>query len=102
MTFLFTDIEGSTRLWESAPDDMRTALALHDELVATAVTDYGGRVFSTMGDGMAAAFGSASAAAAAALVAQQALGAQAWPQATPIRVRMGLHTGEADMRDGDY
>jgi Adenylate and Guanylate cyclase catalytic domain len=81
---------------------MRIALARHDELIATAVRDHGGKVFSTMGDGMAAAFVSASAAAAAALVAQQALGAQAWPQATPIRVRMGLHTGEADLRDGDY
>jgi len=102
VTFLFTDIEGSTRLWQQDEAAMRPALSRHDELLQRAVADEGGTVFSTMGDGIAAAFASASSAVRAALGAQQSLGAEAWPTATPIRVRMGLHTGEAELRDGDY
>jgi class 3 adenylate cyclase len=62
VTFLFTDIEGSTRLWQQDETAMRSALSRHDELLRQAVAEHDGRVFSTMGDGMAAAFGSASAA----------------------------------------
>ena len=102
VTFLFTDIEGSTRLWQVDEAAMRVALSHHDELLRKTVADQDGVVFSSMGDGIAAAFSSASAAVAAALIAQQLLAAETWPTATPIRVRMGIHTGEADARDGDY
>jgi predicted ATPase len=102
VTFLFTDIEGSTRMWQRDERVMRAAVARHDELLIAAVDDHGGRVFSTMGDGVAAAFGSAPAAVAAALAAQRALGAEAWPTEAPLRVRIGLHTGEAELRDDDY
>ena len=81
---------------------MRSALSRHDELLRKTVAKHDGVVFSSMGDGIAAAFSSASSAVAAALAAQRLLGAEVWPTATPIRVRMGLHTGEAELRDGDY
>jgi len=102
VTFLFTDIEGSTRLWQEDEVAMRAALSRHDELLRFAVSEQGGTVISSMGDGIAAAFPAASAAVRAALSAQHMLGAETWPTATPIRVRMGLHTGEAELRDGDY
>ena len=102
VTFLFTDVEGSTRLWQQDEAAMRAALFLHDELLRSAVVEQGGTVFSTMGDGVAAAFPAASAAVRAALSAQQLIQSEAWPTATPLRVRMGLHTGEAELRDGDY
>jgi len=102
VTFLFTDIEGSTRLWQSAPDAMPAALDRHDLIVRSAIEDHDGYVFSTGGDGFAAAFSRAGAAVAAALEAQRGLTAESWPQDAPIRVRMGLHTGEVTERDGDY
>ncbi len=102
VTFLFTDIEGSTRLWQADETLMRTALSRHDELLRKSVADHDGTVFSTMGDGIAAAFGSALAAVSAAVDAQGLLAAEVWSTVTPIRVRMGLHTGEAELRDGDY
>ncbi len=89
VTFLFTDIEGSTRLWQQDESTMRAALSRHDELLRKAVAELDGIVFSTMGDGMAAAFASASSAVAAALASQQLLEGEAWPTASPIRVRMG-------------
>ena len=102
VTFLFTDIEGSTRLWQEDEHSMSAAVARHDELLREVVTGHGGEVFATMGDGLAVAFPSASSAVAAALASQRLLAAEAWPPATPIRVRMGLHTGEAERREGDY
>jgi predicted ATPase/class 3 adenylate cyclase len=102
VTFLFTDIEGSTRLWQQDETAMRSALSRHDQLLRKVIAEHEGRVFSAMGDGMAAAFGSAWAAVQAALAAQRWLAAEPWPTATPLRVRMGLHTGEAEWRDGDY
>jgi predicted ATPase len=102
VTFLFTDIEGSTRLWQTDEAAMRSALSRHDQLLRQAIADHLGKVFSAMGDGMAAAFGSASAAVSAALAAQRWLAGESWPTSTPLRVRMGLHTGEAEWRDGDY
>src|SRR6516165_1499179 len=89
-------------MWQRDERVMRAAVARHDELLIAAVDDHGGRVFSTMGDGVAAAFGSAPAAVAPALAAQRALGAEAWPTEAPLRVRIGLHTGEAELRDDDY
>jgi predicted ATPase/class 3 adenylate cyclase len=102
VTFLFTDIEGSTRLWQEDEEAMRAAVARHDQLLRQAIDAHDGVVFSTMGDGMAAAFASAAAAVAAGLAAQQALTAERWPAKAAIRVRMGLHTGEAELREGDY
>src|SRR3954451_719023 len=102
VTFLFTDIEGSTRLWEAHPDAMRDALARHDELLRQAIESHGGYVVKTAGDGFLAAFGTAEAGLVAAVVAQRALGGEPWGLPEPLRVRMGLHTGAALLRDGDY
>jgi predicted ATPase/class 3 adenylate cyclase len=102
VTFLFTDIEGSTRLWQQDEEAMRSAVSSHDELLRKVVAEHDGVVFSSMGDGIAAAFPSALVAVSAAVAAQRLLDAEAWPTATPLRVRMGLHTGEAELRDGDY
>jgi predicted ATPase/class 3 adenylate cyclase len=102
VTFLFTDIEGSTRLWEDAPTAMREALARHDEALRSAIEAHNGYVFSTGGDGFAAAFGRAGDGLAAAVDAQLAFNDEAWPDGLVVKVRMGLHTGEADERDGNY
>ena len=102
VTFLFTDIEGSTKLWELQRESMGAALARHDVLVRDSIQRHGGHVIKTTGDGFHAAFGSAPDALAATLTAQHALHAEPWPGAVRIRVRMALHTGEAELRDGDY
>src|SRR5579862_8117364 len=102
VTFLFTDIEGSTRLWESAPEATGAALARHDELVRASVEGHGGYLFATGGDGFAAAFARAGDAVGAAVALQAGLAAEDWPERAPIRVRIGLHTGEAEERGGDY
>jgi predicted ATPase/class 3 adenylate cyclase len=102
VTFLFSDVEGSTRLWEAHGEEMRAALAVHDRIVRKALESAAGLVFSTGGDGFGAAFSRAGEAVAAALAAQRALADQEWPEAAVLRVRMGLHTGEADERGGDY
>jgi predicted ATPase len=99
---LFTDVEGSTRLWEVAEASMRKALAMHDTTVRSAVEARSGVVFATGGDGFGVAFGRAAEAVAAAVETQAALAAVAWPTDVSIRVRIGLHTGEADERAGDY
>jgi predicted ATPase/class 3 adenylate cyclase len=93
VTFLFTDVEGSTRRWEADADAMRTALAAHDEVLRSAIEARGGFVFKHTGDGVCAAFASPKAAVDAAVAAQRAL---------ELPVRMGLATGEAELRDGDY
>jgi predicted ATPase len=97
VTFLFTDVEGSTRLWEEDPDAMRVAVARHDEVVRGALEANGGYVFATGGDGFAAAFTRAADAVAAAQEAQAALA-----QLGGVTVRMGINTGEVHERDGDY
>ncbi len=103
VTFLFTDIEGSTRLWEEHPDAMRDALARHDELVREAIEAHGGHVVKTTGDGFHAAFATADAAVVAAVAAQRGARTARRGRVTgPLRVRMGLHTGAASLRDGDY
>jgi class 3 adenylate cyclase len=101
ITFLFTDIEGSTKLWEQHPAAMQVALARHDRLMREAIELQGGYVFKTMGDAFCAAFPTATEALSAALAAQRALSTEAWGQ-TPIRVRMALHTGPAEECAGDY
>lgn len=101
-TFLFTDIEGSTRLWELHPEAMRSALASHDEITATHVNAHGGSVFKHMGDGAIAAFDAAGAAIDAAKAIQAALAGENHPDVGVLKVRMGIHSGEVEARDGDY
>src|SRR5713226_2074102 len=88
VTFLFTDIEGSTRLWEQHPEAMPLALARHDLLLRTAIEAHGGHVFKTVGDQFCAAFATAPRALAAAIAAEQALQAEPWREIGPLRVRM--------------
>ena len=100
VTFLFTDIEGSTRLWEDRPDEMRAALARHDEIVRASIEGHGGHVFATGGDGFAVAFAAAADAVAAGVEAQRGLVAES--SSLSLDVRIGVHTGEAAERGGDY
>jgi predicted ATPase/class 3 adenylate cyclase len=104
VTFLLTDIEGSTRLWELYPESMRPALVRHDALISETVHRQGGTVIRSRGEGdsLFAVFARATDAVAAAGAAQQQLQAEKWSTPTPLRVRMALHTGEADLRGGDY
>jgi LuxR family maltose regulon positive regulatory protein len=102
VTFLFTDIEGSTQLWEQHPQVMPQALARHDAIVRDCVEACGGQVFKTVGDSIHAAFATALEALAAALATQRALQAETWGATGRLRVRMALHTGVAELRDGDY
>jgi len=109
VTFLFTDIEDSTRLWSERPEAMRTALAHHDAILRHAIEAHGGLVIKTVGDAFHAVFATAADAFNAALAAQRGLQAESWdefasvdrPQ-SKISVRMAIHTGTADLRDGDY
>ncbi len=103
VTFLFTDIEGSTRLWDAFPDDMGSALTLHDRIVGGAVNRHGGRVVKHTGDGIFAVFGSADRALEAAVDAQAALVAADWPAVVgALGVRMALHTATAEPTGADY
>jgi predicted ATPase/class 3 adenylate cyclase/DNA-binding CsgD family transcriptional regulator len=102
VTFLFTDVEGSTRLWEEHPAEMETALERHDEVLRTSVERRDGYVFATTGDGFAVAFSRAHDALDAAVDVQRALATEPRPGALALAVRMGLHTGEALERDDVY
>ncbi len=102
LTFLFTDIEGSTRMWQAAPDVMQAALARHDAILRHGIEARGGFVFKTAGDAFFAAFATPWLALEAALAVQQALRAEPWPPQAPIHVRMALHSGAAELRDADY
>jgi class 3 adenylate cyclase len=104
LTFLLTDIEGSTPLWERHQAAMGAALAGHEKLVARAVAAHGGRLIKTRGEGdsTVSVFAWASDAAAAALALQRQLGAGSWPGGLTLPTRAALHTGEAELRDGDY
>lgn len=102
LTFLFTDLEGSTRLWQQHPEAMKTVLARHDDLVRAAIEGCHGRVIKTTGDGFHAAFASALNGLSACILAQRKLFAETWGETGPLRVRMGLHIGEAQPRGGDY
>jgi class 3 adenylate cyclase len=102
VTFLFTDIEGSTALWEQHPEAMRGALARHDVLLRSAITEHGGHIVKTMGDAFHAAFSRAPDALAAVVDGQRRLADEPWGDVGPLRVRMALHTGTAEERDGDY
>ena len=100
VTFLFTDLEDSTRLWERDPEIMRAAVARHDELLLACIERHDGKVVKSTGDGVMAAFADASQAVSAAVDGQRALGAETW--SLPIAVRMGLHSGTAQPTDNDY
>jgi predicted ATPase/class 3 adenylate cyclase len=102
VTFLFTDIEGSTRLWQQHPEPMKGALARHHGLLQHAIESLGGYVFQIVGDAFCAAFHTASDGVTAALTAQRALTAEPWDETGPIRVRMALHTGTADLHAGEH
>jgi predicted ATPase/class 3 adenylate cyclase len=102
LAFLFTDIEGSTRHWEAAPQAMRTALARHDQLMRAAIAQAGGQVFKTVGDAFCATFPDVPSALAAALTAQRALQADGLPETDGLKVRMAIHAGVAEARDSDY
>lgn len=101
-TFLFSDIEGSTRRWEHHPQSMALALARHDALMRDAIEGEGGTVFKTVGDAFCAVFPTPEAAIAAAVRAQRALAAETWVEIGGLRVRMAIHTGDAERRDDDY
>src|SRR5215211_2800930 len=102
LTFVFTDLESSTQLWERFPDAMKGAIERHDKILRDAVNGAGGRVVKITGDGLMAVFSSAWDAVAASLEAQSALQAEAWGETGPLRVRMGIHVGEAQQRAGDF
>jgi len=102
VTFLFTDIQSSTRLWERDAQRMQSALVRHDEILKGVVGAHDGYVFKMVGDACCAAFSSASKALEAALCAQRAIFEEPWEEECRIRVRMALNTGEAEERDGDY
>jgi len=102
VTFLFTDIEGSTALWQRHAQVMPAMLARHESMLRQAIETRGGVVFKTIGDAVCTAFASAPQALAAALAAQRALQAEAWDAIDALRVRMALHTGTAERRAGDY
>jgi predicted ATPase/class 3 adenylate cyclase len=102
LTFLFTDIEGSTRLWEQHQQAMKQALERHDAILRGSVEGARGQVVKTIGDGFMAVFDSAVDGVGACLSAQQDLMREPWGETGPLRVRMGLHAGEAAVREGDY
>ena len=102
VTFFFTDIQGSTAMWERDAKRMQLALIRHDEILKSLVAEHGGHVFKMIGDACCAAFHSAPDALHAALAAQRAIFSEPWDERSRVRVRMALHTGEVEERDGDY
>ena len=101
-TFLFTDIVGSTKLWERDEEAMSRALSRHNEILRRATDQHEGYVFKTVGDAFCCTFSTPRDALKAALVAQRALFGEGWKETGPLRVRMALHIGAAEERDGDY
>ena len=104
VTFVLTDIEGSTGLWETDPEGMAVALELHDELVARSAESGGGRLLKTKGEGdsTVTVFPRASDAVASTVELRDLLAGASWPRGIELRVRIAIHTGEAHERDGDY
>ena len=102
VTFLFSDIEGSTRRWARDGDAMQAALRLHDQHMRSAIAAHDGYIFKTIGDAFCAAFAKPKSAVLAALKAQRALGATEFSAVDGLRVRMAINAGTADERDGDY
>lgn len=102
VTFAFSDIEGSSMLWAQHRQPMAAAVARHDEIIRACVVAHRGYVFATGGDSFGVAFHRANDAIAWAAAVQDQISVEAWPPDSPIRVRIGMHTGEADERGGDY
>jgi predicted ATPase/class 3 adenylate cyclase len=102
ITFLFSDIEGSTRRWEQHLHEMKLAVARHDALMRAAIEPHRGYIFKTVGDAFCAAFPTAPDALAAAVTCQRVLQNEDFSSVDDLRVRMALHTGHADERDADY
>jgi predicted ATPase/class 3 adenylate cyclase len=102
VTILFTDIENSTQRWQQRPDDMRSSLAVHDELLGRVIVAHNGIIFKHTGDGIAAVFVTAEPAVRAAIEIQRRLQTDGWSGDDRLKVRIGLHTGEGVPRDGDY
>ncbi|HEX6698880.1 MAG TPA: adenylate/guanylate cyclase domain-containing protein [Solirubrobacteraceae bacterium] len=102
VTFLFSDVEGSTRLLTRFPDRYAEVLARHQHLLRAAFAEHDGREVHTEGDAFFVAFARAGDAIAAAVSAQRALAFERWPEGVDVRVRIGVHTGEAEVRDDDY
>jgi predicted ATPase/class 3 adenylate cyclase len=102
LAFLFTDIAGSTRLWEQLPQSMKGALERHDAILRESIEASTGRVVKTTGDGLMAVFPTAASCVTASVAAQRALAAEPWHETGPLRVRMGLHAGDAERRGDDY
>ena len=103
-TFMLTDVEGSTRLWERDPTSMGAAMARHDQILGDVITAHGGSLLRARGEGDSSfsVFESAHSAVAAAVAVQQRLGSEPWPGQARIRVRLAVHSGEAEFRDNDY
>src|SRR6185436_15982957 len=97
VTFLYTDLEGSTRSWEQHPAAMRAAVDHHLAQLRRAIQAHGGHVFRMTGDGLCAAFATAPAALAAAVAAQRTLQAEPWGEIGPLRMRLALHTGAVEV-----
>jgi predicted ATPase/class 3 adenylate cyclase len=102
LSFVFTDVEGSTQLWDAEPEAMTDALDRHDRVLTAAIRAQHGEVVKHTGDGLLAVFDEAAAAVSAAIDAQRALATEVWPTGRPLRVRIGVHTGLASERNGDY
>ena len=102
MTFLFTDIESSTQLWEKHPQAMSRSLAQHDRLLRTVFASHNGQVFKTVGDAFCVVFENSQDAVLAAAELQRALVSAAWEGTGPLRVRVALHSGDAERRENDY
>src|SRR5512136_1976863 len=102
VTFLFTDIEGSTKLWQQHPDSMDTALKRHHAILNESINIHGGYVFQIIGDAFCAAFTTANDGLDAALDAQRAPVTENWGETRAIRVRMALHTGRAEVHIGEF
>ena len=102
VAFLFTDIEGSTRLWEERPQAMVVALERHFSILREAIAAHNGVLFKTIGDAVQAAFPTVPSALETALAAQLALRREPWADVGALRVRMAIHAGDATPSDGDY
>ena len=102
VTFLFTDIEGSTKLWQQFPQAMPVAHARHHEILKQAIEAHHGHVFQIIGDAFCASFATVRNALDACVAAQRMLHAETWGETGALRVRMGLHTGTAEWHEGDY
>ncbi|MEJ2302060.1 MAG: adenylate/guanylate cyclase domain-containing protein [Anaerolineales bacterium] len=102
LTFLFSDLVDSTVLWEKYPEAMQAALSRHDHILKDSIIQHGGRLIKSTGDGIHAAFVAPAAAVFAAIAAQKSMQSESWDNTPPLRIRIGLHTGKAQYRQGDY